>query len=102
MGAFGVEREQGGPGNAVEHAAAMAASWRAVDRSKLIVSTRNFVALFNDLFGGVASCRIPTSRAMANRVLGACDPKGSKQRCNEFSTFKGGSFGSRPFFLARR
>ena len=96
--ALGVEREQRGPGKAVEHhAAAMAAPRRAVDRSILIVSIDNYPAL-SDILCLNGACRFPTSRPAANWLTGACDPKGSKQRCNEFSTFKGGSVRGPPLF----
>jgi hypothetical protein len=51
------------------------------------------------VFAPCDACRFPTSLRRPNRLAGPCDPKGSEQRCNEFSTFKGGSFGAAPFFM---
>src|SRR5690606_10479101 len=78
--------------------APMAAPAPAVDRSKLIISKINLISGFNDFVVRSGDCRFPTSPAAANQLIGRCDPKGSKQRCNEFSTFKGRSqFGAALF-----
>ena len=77
----------------------MAAPAAAVDRSKLIISKVNFSSGFNDFLVRNGGCRFPTSLPAANRLIRRCDPKGSKQRCNEFSTFKGGPDSGPPIFL---
>ena len=91
MRAFRIEREQGGPSEAVKHGRPMAGRPAPVDVGHFGRSRRFFTV-----------CRVPTSFCRNDSLAGLCDPKGSVQRCGEFSTFEGGSACGAALFFGQR
>ena len=48
----------------------------------------------------ITLCRLHTINSEGLGLINPCDPKGSEQFCNEFSTSKGGIHPGRPLFFA--